>query len=306
MKALVSSCLVAVIAACRPAEGPPPEAVRAEGAMRIVPGNSAATEFLAFVLGEDGAHRIAALPEQVDAYSTLDFTREPWVSRPRFARYAGELLIALRPDLVLTHEWQGPETTQVLRAQGVPVVVLRSARSYEDVRETVLGLGRTLGAESRVAGVVVELDRRVARLREGEGARRGLRALDYSNNGTGGWTAGAETTVDAMIRLAGMRNAAAEAGLEGHATLDFERLLAIDPDVIVVGSPARDDVGSPTRDLLETTAALSRLSAVERRRIAVLPAALLSTDSPCLVEAAEQLAAAVDELLGRAGPAAPR
>jgi ABC-type Fe3+-hydroxamate transport system substrate-binding protein len=79
--------------------------------------------------------------------------------------------------------------------------------------------------------------------------------------------------------------------------LELEKLIAIDPDVIVVGAPARDEAGSATKNVLEKTAALAGLSAVKKKRIAVLPAALLSTDSPRLVDAAERLAKEVDALI---------
>ncbi len=259
-------------------------------------GNTAAAEFLAFLLGDEGAQRVAALPEQVDAYSSFDFRRAPWSVPERFARYAPEALIALHPDLVVTHEWQSRDTTQILRAQGIPTIVLASARSYEDVRGTLENLGRTLGVETRAKEAIAALDLRVEKLRRNP-TGKGLRALEYSNTGTGGMTAGADTTAETMIALAGMRNAAAEAGLKGHVPLDLETLVSIDPDVIVVGAPARDEVGSPTKSVLEKTSALAGLAAVKNGRIAVLPSALLSSDSPCLVEAAERLASEVDALL---------
>jgi ABC-type Fe3+-hydroxamate transport system substrate-binding protein len=295
-RAAIAAAL-AVLSACGRETAPTPAPVRAAGASRILPGNTAAAEFLAALLGANGASRIAALPEQVDGYSSFDFRAPPWSILPRFSRYAAERLIALHPDLVVTHEWQAAETTQVLCAQKIPVVVLRSARSYEDIRATLAELGRTLGLEERAAEVTADLDRRVARLREGAGTRKDLRVLEYSNNGTGGWTAGADTTADAMIRIAGMRNAAAEAGSKGDVALELERLIAIDPDVILVGAPARDEGGSATKNVLEGTSALANLSAVKRKRIAVLSAALLSSDSPRLVDAAERLAAEVDALL---------
>ncbi len=297
------------LAACRRTEAtsaaPAPTEIRAEHASRIVAGNTAAAEFLAFLLGDEGASRIAAVPEQVDAYSSVDFHRAPWSTPARFARYSPEALIALHPDLVITHEWQSRDTTQILAAQGIATIVLASARSYEDVRGTLTALGKTLGVEARAKEVVAGLDRRVETLRQGASARKGLRALEYSNTGTGGMTAGADTTAETMIVLAGMRNAASEAGLKGHVPLDLEKLVSIDPDVIVVGAPARDEVGSPTKSVLEKTAALAGLAAVKNGRIAVLPSALLSSDSPCLVDAAEKLAAEVDALVAGAPQSVP-
>lgn len=267
--------------------------------MRIVPGNTAAAEFLMTILGDAEAARFAALPEQVDAYSNLDFTRAPWSSITRFSRFEPEPLITLRPDLVVTHAWQSADTTHILRAQGIAVVVLASARGYEEIRDQIASLGRTVGAEERAAGVLSRLDERVAALRSSAPRRESLRVLEYANDGTGGWTAGLDTTADAMIRLAGMRNAAGEQSIHGHTRLDSERLLTIDPDILLVGAPARDETGSPTKSVLEGVAEYASLSAVKSRRIVVLPSSLLSSDSPCLVDAAERLAAEVDRLLSR-------
>jgi len=267
--------------------------------VRIVPGNTAAAEFLATILGDEGAARFAALPEQVDAYSNLDFTRPPWSGIARFSRFEPEPLITLRPDLVVTHAWQSADTTHILRAQGIAVVVLASARGYEEIRDQIASLGMTVGAEERAAGVLSRLDERVAALRASAARREGLRVLEYANDGTGGWTAGLDTTADAMIRLAGMRNAAGEQSIHGHVRLESERLLTIDPDILLVGAPARDDTGSPTKGVLEGVPEYASLSAVKKGRIVVLPSSLLSSDSPCLVDAAERLAAEVDRLVSR-------
>lgn len=304
---VATSLLIAGIALlCGPSCGPsagsavdPSASTPHSTPQRIVAANTAAAEFLATILGDEGVGRIAALPEQVDAYSNLDFGRPPWSAIARFARYDPEPLITLRPDLVVTHAWQSADTTHILRTQAIPVFVLPSARNYEDIRASLAALGKAVGAEDRAARAVATLDERIAKLRAGSKRREGLRVLDYSNDGTGGWTAGLDTTADAMIRLAGMRNASAEASIRGNTRLDSERLLTIDPDLIVVGAPARDETGSPTKGVLEGVAEYASLSAVKNRRIVVLPAALLSSDSPCLVDAAERLASEVDLVLSR-------
>jgi ABC-type Fe3+-hydroxamate transport system substrate-binding protein len=284
-------------------EARPPPIPHASHPVRIVPGNTAAAEFLATILGDEGAPRFAAIPEQVDAYSSLDFHRAPWSEVARFARYEPEPMLALRPDLVVTHEWQSPETTQFLRAQGIHVVVLASASGYEPVRASLEALGKVVDAPEQAAAAIARLDERIERLRAGIGRREGLRVLEYTNDGTGGWTAGLDTTADAMIRLAGMRNAAGEAAIHGHVRLGSERLLQLDPDILVVGAPARDDIGSATKGVLESVPAYATLSAVKSGRIVVLSAPLMSSDSPCLVLAAEALAAEVDRLLAVPGPA---
>jgi iron complex transport system substrate-binding protein len=260
---------------------------------RILPTTTAAAEFLVPLVGTE---RLAALPEQVDAYSNVDFRSGALGALPRFARYVAEPLVVFQPDLVVTHAWQSADTTHVLRSQKIPVLVLRSATSYADIQSTLRLLGEICGVKPRAEAVIAELDQRIARLRERAGARERIRVLAYSNDGSGGWTAGKNTTVNTLCALVGVRNAAAEAGIDGHKSLDFEQLITIDPDVIVVSAPMRDEGGSATKIVLETTSALTRLSAVKRGWIAVISGALMSSDSPSLVDAAEALAAELDRI----------
>jgi iron complex transport system substrate-binding protein len=296
--------LVALVASCsRPTDGATHAAFPdgstlelAKPPVRVIPGNTAAAEIIAPLLGPE---RIAALPEQVDGYSSLDFGSHGFETIPRFARYSAEPLIAMRPDLVVTHAWQAAETTAVLREQGTPVLVLKSATSYDDVRSTLLACAKLFHLETKGGEFVGALDARVAALREHAGPRAELRAIVYSNDGSGGWAAGSSTTGDTLIRLAGMRDAAAEAGIRGHSSCDFEKLIRIDPDVIVIGSQVRGEGGSPTLSVLESTPALAQLTALAKHRITVLPAALLWCDSQGIVDGAEQLAQSVDAMLAK-------
>jgi ABC-type Fe3+-hydroxamate transport system substrate-binding protein len=132
-----------------------------------------------------------------------------------------------------------------------------------------------------------------------------LRALCYSNFGEGGSTAGSETTLDEMMRLAGLTNAAAAIGRVGHGGLDFEQLLELDPDLILCSQPLRmqagpaGDRGGASEQLLYAEPRLAGLRAVRERRVLSLPAWLFATGSHEIVHAAEELGLRVDEMLAR-------
>ncbi|MDZ4773813.1 MAG: ABC transporter substrate-binding protein [Planctomycetota bacterium] len=275
-------------------ESTPGSALGGVEARRIVCGNAAAAEFVCRLVAPE---RVVGLPEQADDYVSINLKTGGFERATRFSRYVTEALIALGPDLVVTHEWQNADTTNILRSQGIRTIVLKSATSYEDIRATLVDLGTQLGATARANEIANDLDTRIEKLRSTAGTRSTLRALIYTNDGTGGSTAGANTTADTMIRLSGMKNAAADAGLISHVTLDFERLLAIDPDVIIVSKLSRGDGGSPTRVVLESSSALASLRARKLGRIVEISAVLMSADSPPLVDAAELVASAVDSLL---------
>lgn len=293
--------LAAVVAACAPPS--PAQASRDQPGehtlvRRVVPANVAAAEFVAFLVGPE---RIAALPEQVDDYSTIDFRADGFKEIARFSRYIAEPLIVLHPDLVVTHVWQSIETSDVLRRQGIDVLVLDSAQSWSDIRATIERLGAKLSVSEHAQAVIAQLEARTANVREQAARHPAWRALVYSNDGTGGYTAGSRTTADALLELVGLQNAAAEAGIHGHAALGFEKLIELDPDVIIVAAQARGEGGSPTRTVLLESSPLASLRAVREQRIAVLPAALLSSDSPCLIAAAEKLALEIERIQSTPG-----
>jgi iron complex transport system substrate-binding protein len=238
------------------------------------------------------------LPEQIDDYSVFDARHGGYEKVQRFPRYVAESILTLQPDLVVTHTWQSSDTTNVLRSQGIEVLVLDSAQSYEDIRETLYEVGGRLDVRQQASEIVNGLDARVEKLREGAALRSGHSALVYSNDGTGGSTAGRRTTADTMIHLSGLTNAAAQADIEGHVPLDFERLITIDPEFLIVASPARGEGGSATKAVVESSAVLSGLKARRPGHIIVIPAALMSADSPPIVDAAELIAREIDRVLG--------
>ncbi len=270
-------------------------ASRTRAPQRIVCGNSAAAEFVCRLVGPE---RIAGLPEQIDDYSVFDARHGGYENVPRFPRYVAESILTLKPDLVITHTWQSSDTTNVLRSQSIEVLVLESAQSYENIRETLLQVGDRLDVGPHAAEIAKQLDARVEQLHASASLRSGHNALVYSNDGTGGTTAGRKTTADTMIRLSGLTNAAAQADIEGHVSLDFERLIMIDPEFLIVASPARGEGGSATKNVVESSSALSGLKARRPGHVIVIPAALMSADSPPIVDAAELIAREIDRVLG--------
>lgn len=271
---------------------PTEQSVAAQTGLRIVPTTTAAAELLTLLAGPED---LLALPEQVDNWSAQDFHHDGWEKLPRFARYLAEPLLVLRPGLVVNHDWQAADTTRVLKDSGIPVLTLGSGTSYADLRAAIEKLGGALQRDERARTALAALDARVAALAGKRAQLAGVRALVYTNDGSGGWASGAHTTADTVLALAGLANAGAE--LQGHANMGFERLLVLDPDLIVTGAQARGEQGSTTRSVIERTEALASLRARREQRFVVLPAELLSSDSQHIVDAAEKLQAEAQRVL---------
>jgi ABC-type Fe3+-hydroxamate transport system substrate-binding protein len=272
--------LLFALAACGPsadvgggAVEPLAQAAAAPQARRIVPASARAIEFLADLVGPE---RVAGLPEQGFEYATLGVDEARWKELPRFTAYVAEPVLALGPDLVLCDPWQSVDTNQ--------------------------DLGRVLGVEERARASVAGLERRVAALAERTALRGRLRAMSYSNFGGQGFGAGTDTTIDEILRLAGLENAAATAGRVGHVNMTFEELILIDPDVIVVGTPLHTeaghagDRGGASEAVLLSEPSLADLRAVRGQRIARLAPGLMACASQRVVDAAEALATELERL----------
>jgi iron complex transport system substrate-binding protein len=259
---------------------------------RIIAGNASVLDGLAALVEPD---RIAALPDTALRYSLLAEDPGGFGELPRLESFEAEAILAPRPDLVLVHGYQRGTTVDRVLERGVPLVVLPAVTSWTDTLEGLRTLARLVGEDERGARLVDDLEGRRRRLQE-PAARSGLTVLPYGNYGAGGSTAGAGTTWQVMIELAGMRNAATEAGLVGHPGIDFEQILAIQPDFFLVGDGADGEAGS-AETVLRAEAALGSLEAVREGRFLRLPEALYSTSSHHVLTAAEALAAQAEALL---------
>ncbi len=243
--------------------------------------------------------RIAAVPEQALEYGALDTLEQAYAAHPRFSVYAAEAMLVFEPDLVLADPWQQTDTHQRLREAGVPVLVLGEVATWKQARAVLEQVGYALGAEAQASALLAEYELRVARL-EGAAPRDDhLWTLAYSNFGSEGFTCGRGTTLAEIMRLAGLHNAAEPAGLEGHAAISYEKLLELDPELILVSRPIKAKRGSSgerggaASELLYGEQSLATLRAIKGRNVLSLPASLYASASHRLVSGAEVLAAQV-------------
>ena len=255
-------------------------------------------DFLSFLVEAD---RVVAVPAAASSYSRLSELDGPWSELPTFEGYSAEIVLGLEPDLLLVHAWQSPETTELVRSSGIPVLLSPLPKSWDDVLATIAELGHALGEEARAEALARALEVRREALLARPHAALGLTALSYSNLGAGGTAAGAGTTADTLLELAGLTNAAAAHGMRGHASLDHERLLAIDPDLFVVGMTESEGELPPSATYLLEQPDLERLAAVRAGRVIALPPRLFTTASPELMRAAEVLADEVERAFAGSG-----
>ena len=182
---------------------------------------------------------------------------------------------------VVVRYWGGDELmARRLAGRGVSVVKIDDARDFDGVRSDIRRVAAALGNPAGGEALIARMD---SELRAAGGAWRGERALYLT---PGGFTAGPDTLVGAMMASAGLADAAPAAGF---APLSLERIVADPPAHFVLGF-------FDPKDLAGQRWSIGRHRALRRvmagRTLAVLPAAVLGCPAWFAADGARDLAQA--------------
>jgi iron complex transport system substrate-binding protein len=203
-----------------------------------------------------------------------------------------EQIVSLRPDLVLAARYTKVDLKGLLAETGTPLVITTDFRNFTDIEANLRLIGRAVGEDGRAESVISEmrqkLDAARSRLRAGSA---GLRTLYLAS---GNFSAGAGTSIHEILIVAGLKNAAAEAGIKGHIKLASEQIMQINPDLILIATGYERDRGF--RQSLENDAQLSAVSAIKEKRIVEVPARGVLTVSHHVADAVETLVEAINRL----------
>ncbi len=192
-----------------------------------------------------------------------------------------ERTLAARPDLVCVASYTQADVLEQLRRNKL-TVFRWGFGGLDAVEEHIRLLGKAVG-EPESAGALADrmAARRKALAERLAGAAR-PRVL-YLHHGS---TAGTGTTYDDIIREAGGVNMASELGLDWYRPMSDERILACDPDVLLL---EQDTDGDPVAEAAADRV-LGKLRAVREGRVIAIPQRRLSSVSHHVMDGVEQLA----------------
>ena len=199
-----------------------------------------------------------------------------------------EEILPLAPDLVLAGTFTTRATVFLLRRLGYRVVEVPPETSFAEARANIGRVAAAVGEPTRGEALIAELDRALGEVRAA--AQKPLAAFYWAN----GFTSGRGTLANAVAEHAGFSNLAAVRGVRGIAQLPLERLLAAEPDLVILGR--RHDGAALANETFLHPALRHFLQA---RTTASVPDSLWVCGTPLLAEAAARLAAARDAALQR-------
>ncbi len=182
---------------------------------------------------------------------------------------SSEGVLSLRPTHLILTDSAGPDTAiRQIESAGIQTLRLPEPRRWEDVIENIRRIGTFLGREDAAEAEITRMEQMKSEAEEkrnaGEnGAPRVLFVLSATDGGNL-LCAGQGSAADAVIRMAGGENVAAE--VEGYKPLSREALLQLNPTVILVPS------GGPhwterSADAIRGHAGLAASEAVQQGRV---------------------------------------
>jgi iron complex transport system substrate-binding protein len=254
-------------------------ATAAEPPRRVASMNLTADEILVEILPFE---RLVAVTRWADSEETGNVAGRVPAGVFRIQKADMEQLVALRPDLVVVSEYTDADFLKQLERSSLRSHRMQGLATMAGIRRAILDLGRAVGEPAAAEKLVSRFDATLADLEKRLAGARRPRVLYWSN----GMTAGADSSIGALIEAAGAVNVGRELGVQGVAPAGAERAFVADPDVILVGTWPR------AIEAVKEDPLLGKARAVHEGRIVTLRTSLLvGGNSQYAAEACWQLAA---------------
>ncbi len=192
-----------------------------------------------------------------------------------------EQIIALEPDLVLAATYNNPDHVKLLQDAGITVVVVSLFDTVGRIAENIRFVAQVTGDEARAEEIIAAMEARLAAIEaQVAQAESKPRVLFYSSFGS---SAGKGSTFSDIVQRAGGVNLGDEALAGPFGEISLEKIVELDPDVIITDEYAPAD-DAKWQENFANHPALANVSAKRNGRIHTVPARHLSSVSHYIVE----------------------
>ena len=192
------------------------------------------------VLGFLPSDNLVAINSLCDDPVSSNFTAKAKRVKEKIQYPSIEKVLSLKPDVIFMPDWSSVERADNLRDVGLKVVVLKSARSIDDIKYNLHIVGQALHEEEKAQKLIAMMDSKFAELKERlkkiNQPKKSvvLISLMKSYGGKG-------SVYDELCQQAGVINGISAIGLKHGESLTKELLVNINPDLLIL--PAYNDHG---------------------------------------------------------------
>lgn len=210
-------------------------------------------------------------------------------SLPVYGSEDAEIVIGLRPDLVLTTYYSSATFKKRLTLSHIPFVEIGFFGDLNSIENQIRFIGKLVGAEASAKHLLTTMQQSVETIKKVVKQRlsgRSIRVLYYDHMG---FVAGEHTTFDSLCRTLEIENVAAQNGIKFSKQVSYETVLQWDPDIIIVP----EDSGLDSRLLGQPI--LATAQAVRNKNIRAIPSVYLMASSQYVVASLNYLGGILHE-----------
>ena len=204
-----------------------------------------------------------------------------------------EVLISLEPDLIIVADWLSKKTGYLSELTGAKVYILKTANSYEEQKKSIKDLANLVEEKENGEKIITNMDNRLKALqnkiaKKYKGPKP--RILMYTSFGT---TSGKNTTFSDMVKLINGVNVVAEAGIDGFKDISKEKVIELNPDIIIVPIAKKYDNVNKISKLFFEDPSFKNVKAIKNKKVYFIQYKDITPTSQYMINSIEELAKVV-------------
>lgn len=198
-----------------------------------------------------------------------------------------EQIITLEPQVVfMSNMAQTDEQIRTIKNAGIQVVV-SDARDIEGVYTAIELIGKVVGKEPEAVSLIAEMKDTFDAIKADQGGPEEKTVyFEVSPLEYGLWTAGADTFMDEIARMVGLKNIFSD--VSGWAEISQEQVIERDPDYIVA-IPMSFDGSSGLKEEIMSRTGWKNMKAIKNGAIYIANSDEITRPGPRLAKAASAL-----------------
>jgi heme ABC superfamily ATP binding cassette transporter binding protein hmuT len=209
----------------------------------------------------------------------------------KFTKVEGneEVLMSLEPDLIIVADWLSKRITNIGAITGAKVYFYKTPNSYEEQKKLIRDLANLVEEKENGEKLIKNMDDRLKALQNKiaknyKGAKP--RILMYTSFGT---TSGKNTTFSDMVKLINGVNVVAEAGIDGFKDISKEKVIELNPDIIIVPIAKKYDNINKISKLFFEDPSFKNVKAIKNKKVYFIQYKDITPTSQYMINSIEEL-----------------
>ena len=244
------------------------------------------------LLGLVSENRIAGLSGKINEDSEISNIADKAKKFPKVERNE-EVLISLEPDLIIVADWLSKRIDDIGAITGAKVYFYKTPNSYEEQKKLIKDLANLVEEKENGEKIIKNMDTRLKALQDKIAKNhKGVkpRILMYTSFGT---TSGKNTTFNDMVKLINGINVVAEAGINRFQDISKEKVIELNPDIIIVPVAKKYDDVDKISKLFFGDPSFKNVKAIKNKKVYFVQYKDITPTSQYMINSIEELAKVV-------------